>query len=76
MIDIDFMIRHNNNRIDALNDEIAERKSIIRSELEERRINGAKIADAARYINECQVLIDSLTEDNKMLEFIKAKSEQ
>lgn len=71
MNNIEFMIRHNENRIVGLKDEISERKAIIRSALEEAQIDGGKIANAARYIDECQVMIKMLTEENQMLKTLQ-----
>ena len=64
---IEWQIEHNEYRIVCLKDEICERKSLIRSELDETNINGDKIASLARYIDECQVMINMLNEENQML---------
>lgn len=71
MTRIEFQIQHNEYRIAGLNDEISERKAIIRSALDEPQIDGRKIANAAKYIDECQVMIKMLTEENRMLKTLQ-----
>lgn len=68
---IEWQIEHNEYRIACLKDEICERKSLIRSELDETNINGDKIASLARYIDECQVMIKMLAEENQMLKTLR-----
>ena len=71
MAKIDFQIEWNENRIECLNDEISERKAIIRFALDEPQIDGEKIAKAAKYIDECQVMIKMLKEENEMLKTLR-----
>ena len=59
----DFVLKN----YECLNDEISERKAIIRFALDEPQIDGEKIAKAAKYIDECQVMIKMLTEENNFL---------
>lgn len=71
MTKIEFQIQFNECRIAGLNDEISERKAIIRFTLDEPQIDGGKIANAAKYIDECQVMIKMLTEENRMLKTLQ-----